>query len=720
MFGKKIITALAALSMLSTSLAGATGQYYISNEYPSVAEVDLKYTPTDTDRADELMISLASLVGVQGSEDEIAEIIDELYDLFKDSADNYSLALLQSDRENTDANRQTLLNSADDALTLQEMLYDAFKLVYESEYKYVLNDMFGEETVEDAIENMPDKKYYELTKREEELISKYEAVYGDSDACAKLYLKLVGIRNEIAKEAGYDNYAELANETIYYRDYTDEEIAEFSESIITYYKPLLQAFLLISEKTEIKLVPMPEQEVIEKVDWLLTSINYEIGESFDYMIENGLYDIAFSDEKSQSSGAYTLYINKIKAPYIFMSPYMSYETDGIEPMKTLIHESGHYSALLNDPVNYFDFYSLNEVMVIDTAEVHSQGLEALSMPYYGRLFGKNASSERIMQLMHTVSAVIDGMLFHEFQTRVYESENLTVESVNKLAAELISKYYGMECTPEDAQEVWTLIPHTFQAPMYYLAYAVSGAASLGILAESEYDYESALDKYMQMSSCGVHVSFSEAAQMCGLDDIFSQETALDTVYAICKMNGILYEDIDHEAWYMDYFYDVADVFDGRSETEFEPESNITRGEFVEVIGKMYDYYVGADMNYTVTFADVDESDEETKYIAWASENGIIEGYSETEFGVNDEITREQLTAVLYRLAEFEEKTHNVNGDITGFADNDKVSDWAENAVIWAVDSGIINGRDGNMIVPQGNTTRAEAVKIVACYIENAY
>ncbi len=723
MRGKKmastVIAAVIGLSFVCSAFA--KGGYYAELERRTIPPDALVYRAIEPDKADELIISLTSVIGASGNEAEVYEKCSELYDLYNSAYDSYSLALLQVDCEYTEENRKILIEAADNSLTVMQLWNKAIELIYNSDYRYILNDMFGEDIVNAYVENMPGERFYELKKQEEELVSKYDGMYNDSDACAKLYIKLVGIRNEMAREEGYRNYAEYANEMIYYRDYSDEQIQSFSENVITYCKPLMQTLMWADDIYTSEPVVMSEADVIANVGSLFAGINSELEETYLYMLRNNLYDISYSEKKSQSGGAYTMFINSIKAPFIFISPQAEYESNGTEPLKTLIHESGHYAALLNDPANTENSYKFEYAMKIDTAETHSQGLEMLTLPYYGILFGSSATDEKYSQLTYTVAAIVEGLLFHEFQTRVYESENLTVDKANEIMQELLAKYYDAEFEPEDAQAMWTVVPHNFHSPMYYISYAVSGAAALSILADSVEDYDSALDKYMHLSAAGVYMPFMEAMELCGIDNVFSEETTKDTIYAICREYGFLYDDIDYEAWYAEHIFYLSDIFDGRTETEFEPESNITRGEFVEVIGKMYDYYVGDDMNYRVAFKDVDESDESAKYIAWANKNGIIEGYSDTEFGTGDAITREQLVAVLYRLAQYEAKADvTVSDKLKSFADHNTIAQWAELPMAWAVDTEIINGRDNNMIVPQGNTTRAEASKIIACYIQNAY
>ena len=95
-------------------------------------------------------------------------------------------------------------------------------------------------------------------------------------------------------------------------------------------------------------------------------------------------------------------------------------------------------------------------------------------------------------------------------------------------------------------------------------------------------------------------------------------------------------------------------------------------------------------------------------------NGVGDGSS---FAPTGAITREQMAAMLYRYAQY--KGYDVTGsaDLSGYADADSVSSWAEYAVAWAVDAGLISGVGNNTLNPQGSATRAEIATILMRFVE---
>ncbi|MGM9937072.1 MAG: S-layer homology domain-containing protein, partial [Candidatus Ornithomonoglobus sp.] len=454
---------------------------------------------------------------------------------------------------------------------------------------------------------------------------------------------------------------------------------------------------------------------------VLSQINTELRQSYDYMTDCGLYDISYSDKKSPAGGSYTITFPVLKVPYLYVTPNAPYEEDCAETVKSFIHEFGHFSALLNDPVLDNDLPTELSATSVDTCEIQSQGLELLAGRYYGRLFGRQAAAQRYDQIVSKIFIVLDGCFFNEWQTKVYETDNITTDECNALASELIKKYYDLEYSAEAAQKSWTTVPHNFTAPMYYISYAVSAASALEIFGISGDDYDRAVDTYMRLSALGAYVPYKEAVEECGLRSVFDEGVIKETADNIIESCGLDYYDIDYSGWYAPYFYKVSDIFDGVGYKIFRPDNDITRSDFIKLIGRMYDAYSGIGESYTLTFSDVAEDDDSAPYIAWACADGIVTGYSDSEFGSEDTITREQLVTILYRLAKLENsETTGYRSPLNRFGDSESVSEWAYDAVGWAVNAGIINGKENNILDPQGNATRAESAKIAACYIDMAY
>lgn len=121
----------------------------------------------------------------------------------------------------------------------------------------------------------------------------------------------------------------------------------------------------------------------------------------------------------------------------------------------------------------------------------------------------------------------------------------------------------------------------------------------------------------------------------------------------------------------------------------------------------------------ISFADVPDGEWFTDAVRWASETGVVTGYDAKTFGPDDAITREQLALILFRYAELQGADVSKRDDLKDFSDADAVSDWAKEAVQWAVAKGLINGVEKDVLSPAGSATRAQAATILMRFLGGA-
>lgn len=148
--------------------------------------------------------------------------------------------------------------------------------------------------------------------------------------------------------------------------------------------------------------------------------------------------------------------------------------------------------------------------------------------------------------------------------------------------------------------------------------------------------------------------------------------------------------------------------------EFKPNKNATRYNVVKALGRFkkidVEKYKGKSLK------DVDANSEESAYVNWAIENGIIAGYEDNTFGGDREITREEIARILNLFAEkFDIKVKNL--EAPKFKDQNKVSDWASKDVKEATEKGLLVGRDDGTFGPKDNLTRAEVAQMIVNMIK---
>lgn len=178
-----------------------------------------------------------------------------------------------------------------------------------------------------------------------------------------------------------------------------------------------------------------------------------------------------------------------------------------------------------------------------------------------------------------------------------------------------------------------------------------------------------------------------------------------------------FTDVKDNAWYKSAVeYAVSKkLFSGVSATEFAPESTMTRAMLVTVLYRLENQ---PNVLGDVHFTDVAENEWYTKAVLWAAQNGIVSGVSEAEFNPNGDITREQLAVILNRYAAFKKNENQNAADLSAFADSENISDWAVDALKWAVANKLLNGTDNKELKPLDSATRAEVAAIFMRCIEN--
>ena len=177
-----------------------------------------------------------------------------------------------------------------------------------------------------------------------------------------------------------------------------------------------------------------------------------------------------------------------------------------------------------------------------------------------------------------------------------------------------------------------------------------------------------------------------------------------------------FTDISEKDW---FYGDVMFVYEnglmlGTSKTLFSPHGTAMRGMMATILWRMEGSPVPKGKN---SFTDVEAGKWYADAITWTAENGIFAGYGKDKFGPGDPITREQLAAIFYRYADYKGYDLTVKGDLDKFKDADKITDYAKTAMQWAVGSGLVNGKSGNLLDPQGTATRAEIAAMLHRFIE---
>lgn len=207
-----------------------------------------------------------------------------------------------------------------------------------------------------------------------------------------------------------------------------------------------------------------------------------------------------------------------------------------------------------------------------------------------------------------------------------------------------------------------------------------------------------------------HYTFSSVTADHTIEAYFETQTQGE----VPGEDNLPFDDVPTGVWYesaVTYAYQNG-LMQGTGGNHFAPETHLSRAMLVQIL---YNLEQGPESVRT-QFPDVAEGEWYTQAIAWAAEHGIVSGYDNGTFGPDDWVTREQLALILYRYTQYKGYDTAEKGDLSAFQDGSSTSEWAEEALVWAVGYGVMAGKGGGTLDPIGTATRAEVAQMLMNYL----
>ena len=172
-----------------------------------------------------------------------------------------------------------------------------------------------------------------------------------------------------------------------------------------------------------------------------------------------------------------------------------------------------------------------------------------------------------------------------------------------------------------------------------------------------------------------------------------------------------FSDVTESDWFYDavtYAYENG-LMDGVGMGLFAPNSETTRAQLVTILHRLAGQPAPSGDS---GFSDVETGTWYTDAVAWAAQNGIVNGVSDTQFAPGDDITREQLAVILYRYATYQGYDVSQRADLSGFVDAGTISTYVQEALSWANAQGLVLGFEDDSLRPQGNASRAQIAAVL--------
>ena len=198
----------------------------------------------------------------------------------------------------------------------------------------------------------------------------------------------------------------------------------------------------------------------------------------------------------------------------------------------------------------------------------------------------------------------------------------------------------------------------------------------------------------------------------------ASKVTVEAVFTAAKVEGLPFTDVTSGDWFYDavaYVYDKG-MMEGTTDTTFAPTMNLTRSMIAQVL---YNLEERPEAPGAAGFPDVAAGAWYADAVNWAAARGIVKGYDTGAFGPEDSVTREQLAAILYRYAQAKGYDTTQGGmAVREFSDSASISDWAQEAMAWAVNAQVLSGKGNGVLDPQGTATRAEVAQMLMNFVEH--
>ncbi|MDD6302579.1 MAG: hypothetical protein PUA56_04700 [Bacillales bacterium] len=503
---------------------------YLLNVDTSKMFINLQYHDVDKDKITSNVSNILDAISNKESTSLFFGKIDTFFDDYREVIEMNRLINIYADLFIDNEDYQVKKDELD-------ILYNNLLNDYKKMFQGLLSD---DAYVDKAVE------YFELTKEDVEFFLSTKVYEDDvmklfdeettlensfSDtlkipARNELYLQLVNQRKKIATRLGYDNYLEYVYSDVYDRSYSIDDSRALLDNILKYFPKIYYKAMNSLINSSSYLTKITELDLLKSFDFAV-NICPQAEQSIRDLKMYGYYN--FDNRTNKYSGSYqtTLDANEEKN-YIFIS------TNGdIADYPTVFHELGHYLAS-----EVYDETKVGDKFDLDIAEVDSQGLEYL-MGNYFHLFMDDYDAKQLnkIQISNALWTIMSGSTIASFEDYIYTSEEeLTLDSIqakfNEIADSYIYPYsFGYDAFTGDYY--YSVVPHIFSSPGYYISYVNSIIPSLLLWANP--DLEEAKNQYNTIVSYGTTNDFVYVLNQANLKSPFEESVIVD-IYN--KMSGL--------------------------------------------------------------------------------------------------------------------------------------------------------------------------------------
>ena len=359
----------------------------------------------------------------------------------------------------------------------------------------------------------------------------------DKDELNILFDELIGMRHQVALNAGFENFRDYMFQALGRFDYDAKDCYEFHEAIEKEIVPILKEQaekraeslgleqlkpwdMEVSTSGKPALKPFKNgTELIDKSIAAFTAIDPKLGQMLNIMKANNLFDV--ESRKGKAPGGYNYPLAETGAPFIFMN-----SAGALRDLTTMVHEGGHaVHTFLTANLELNDFKHCPS----EVAELASMSMELISMDQWDIFFDNpedlvRAKKEQLNDVLKTLPwvAVID-----QFQHWIYTNPSHNAADREEAFKQIYTRF-GAGFANWDGQEqqfgnLWQKQLHLFEVPFYYIEYAIAQLGAIAIWKNYKENPEKALQQYIDALSLGYTRPMNEIYETAGIKFDFSSD-----------------------------------------------------------------------------------------------------------------------------------------------------------------------------------------------------
>ena len=371
----------------------------------------------------------------------------------------------------------------------------------------------------------------------------------DRDQLDKLFTQMFELRQQVAGNAGFDNFRDYIFPAKHRYDYSPGECEEFHAAIHRHIVPLAAKLHRLRKErlgldtlrpwdTSVDLFNEEPHQPFSDVDELVSrcqnvfsNFDAELAAHYKTMVDKGLFDL--ENRKGKAPGGYQAFLAEVRLPFIFMNAVGVHRD-----VMTLLHESGHaFHSFLSREQDHFQMHAPMEF-----CEVASMSMELMASGFLPDIFGEKVAAQLTRQnLLVIPGLLIQVAMVDAFQHWLYtDPRGADADARHAKWLELTRKFLpeldlnGLE---DSQRSSWQRILHIFEVPFYYVEYGVAQLGALQFWRNYRKDASATVEDYKRALSAGGALGLKDLFRRANLEWPMSDA-------AVKPLAGFLEQEID--------------------------------------------------------------------------------------------------------------------------------------------------------------------------------